>query len=395
MKILILGYSNSGKASYELLKDKHDCFIYDKKKVNLKNYYSYNRLKKELPYFDLVIRSPGIKITSKVYQLIVQLSKKVISEIELGLEYIKDNYIIGVTGSNGKTTLVNMIYHLLKSKYIVHKLGNIGVPLTSQVRSINKDDVVILELSSFQLENTYSQYFNIGVITNILDNHFDHVFSKECYIASKLNLINLSDNIYLDSKTLNYQIRSNNIINIDNLDNYLNCNLNKYNQVYWNIACDIALKLNISKSEIENSKFTFKMEHFRMENVGNYNNLIFINDSKSTSISSTNACLDVYNDKPRIIILGGLSKKEDFKKVNKQDNDIVISFGKDKLKIFSSIGDLYFNTLEEVIHYIFRKYKNKEYYIIFSPGCASLDQYASYIHRGNTFNSLINNFCKN
>ena len=113
MKILILGYLSSGKSSYELLKDQHECFIYDKKKLKFENYYSYNKLKKDLPHFDLVIRSPGIKITSKVYQLVVQLSSKIISEIELGLEYIKDNFIIGVTGSNGKTTLVNMIYHLL------------------------------------------------------------------------------------------------------------------------------------------------------------------------------------------------------------------------------------------------------------------------------------------
>ena len=389
MKILILGYSISGKASYELLKDQHECFIYDKKKLNFENYYSYNKLKKDLPHFDLVIRSPGIKITSKVYQLVVQLSSKIISEIELGLEYIKDNFIIGVTGSNGKTTLVNMIYHLLKDKYRVHKLGNIGIPLTSQISNIRKDDIVILELSSFQLENTYSSCIDIGIITNISDNHFDHVFTKESYIASKLKLINLSNLTYLNCSSLIYQNRSNNIVIIDNLKEFTNSNLNKYNQVYWNIACDIALKLNISKSEIENSKFTFKMEHFRMENVGNYNNLIFINDSKSTSISSTNACLDVYNDKPRIIILGGLSKKEDFKKVNKQDNDIVISFGKDKLKIFSCIGDLYFNSLDEVINYIIKKYKNKTAYIIFSPGCASLDQYNSYIERGKHFNLLI------
>ena len=113
MRILILGFSLSGKSAYELLKDNHNVYIYDKKKINLDNYYSYYRLKKELPYFDLVIRSPGIKQTSKIYQLAVSLSKKVISEIELGLSYIQENYIIGVTGSNGKTTLVNMLYYLL------------------------------------------------------------------------------------------------------------------------------------------------------------------------------------------------------------------------------------------------------------------------------------------
>ena len=86
MKILILGFSRSGKSAYELLKEKHQVFIYDKVKLDLPNYISYSNLKKDLPYFDLVIRSPGIKITSKVYQLVNQLTKRIISEIELGLK---------------------------------------------------------------------------------------------------------------------------------------------------------------------------------------------------------------------------------------------------------------------------------------------------------------------
>ena len=388
MKILILGFSRSGKSAYELLKEKHQVFIYDKVKLDLPNYISYSNLKKDLPYFDLVIRSPGIKITSKVYQLVNQLTKRIISEIELGLKYIKNNKIIGVTGSNGKTTLVNMIHFLLKDKFVVHKLGNIGTPLTSKVNQINRDDIVVLELSSFQLENTYSKVFDIGVVTNILDNHFDSVFSKEGYIASKLKLLNLSKKVYSEKK---YQKRRKNIKNINNLPLFFNAKLNKYNHVYWNIACDIALSFGIKKEDIINKQYEFEMEHYRMEKIKDVGGLTFINDSKSTSISATNACLDIYSDKKRIIILGGISKKEKFTKINKKQNDIVISYGREKLKIFNQIGDFYFNDLSSVMNYIKRKYK-KDYYIIFSPGCSSLDQYKSYIKRGEEFNQLINIF---
>ena len=128
-----------------------------------------------------------------------------------------------------------------------------------------------------------------------------------------------------------------------------------------------------------------------MEKIKDVGGLTFINDSKSTSISATNACLDIYSDKKRIIILGGISKKEKFTKINKKQNDIVISYGREKLKIFNQIGDFYFNDLSSVMNYIKRKYK-KEYYIIFSPGCSSLDQYKSYIKRGEEFNQLINIF---
>lgn len=389
MKILILGFSRSGSSSYDLLKENNEVFIYDKKKLNLQNYYSFSRLKKELPFFDLVIRSPGVKQTSKVYQLALTLTNKMISEIELGLNYIKNNLIIGVTGSNGKTTLVNIIYHLLKDKFKVHKLGNIGTPLTKEVKNIKKDDIVILELSSFQLENTYSKYIDYGIITNLSSNHFDSVFSKEVYIASKLKLIKLSKKIYLPQEIYNKYKILKKYIKIEELDNYINNNLNKYNQVYWNIGCSLALKLGISKQEIESKKNLFFMEHFRMEKVKKMNNLVFINDSKSTSIAATNACLDVYNDKRRIIILGGVSKKENFKNINKKENDIILSYGKDGYKIFKEIGDLYFTNLEEVVKYIKKHYIDIEGYVIFSPGCASFDQFSSYIERGNYFNELI------
>ena len=87
MRILILGFSKSGKSSYNLVKENNEVFIYDKKIIDISNYYSFSRLKKELPHFDLVIRSPGIKQTSLVYQLALSLSNEVISEIELGLRY--------------------------------------------------------------------------------------------------------------------------------------------------------------------------------------------------------------------------------------------------------------------------------------------------------------------
>ena len=246
MRILILGFSKSGKSSYNLVKENNEVFIYDKKIIDISNYYSFSRLKKELPHFDLVIRSPGIKQTSLVYQLALSLSNEVISEIELGLRYLKNNsnIIIGVTGSNGKTTLVNMIYHLLKDKYKVYKLGNIGTPLSSMIPYINKGDIIVLELSSFQLENTYSKFIKYGVITNISSNHYDSVFSKYIYISSKLKLINLSEITYLPSVVYTQYDILKKYIKTESLIEYKNDKLNKYNQVYWNIACSLAKSFN-------------------------------------------------------------------------------------------------------------------------------------------------------
>ena len=392
MKILILGFSKTGRAVYDFIQKngKNEIYIYDKNKIKIRNYISYNELKKRLPHFDLVIRSPGIKMTSKVYQLALILGNKLVSEIEYALKYIKDNKVIGVTGSNGKTTLVKMIENKLKGKYRVHVLGNIGTPLISQIGNIKKEDIVILELSSFQLENTYSKYFDIGVITNITDNHFDHVFTKECYYASKLKLIDLSKTIYM-SNSIKYHRKKKKVIYIEDLPVIENKELNYFNQIYWNIACSIARKFHVDDNVLLDNNH-FNMEPFRTQFIKEYKKLIFINDSKSTSIASCNGCLNIYKDKPRIIILGGISKKENFSTIHKNKDDYVLSFGKDKIKIFRQIGDLYFDNLNLLMKYIKKHFINKEYYVIFSPACASFDQFSSYLDRGEKFNRLVSEY---
>ena len=157
MKILILGYGKVGQALHKFLENNNNqIYIYDQKDLSdeLENYYSYEELLKSMPLFDLVIRSPGISILSKVYQLAKLLSKEIKSELDFASKYLKTKHIIGITGSNGKTTTSLMLKTILEKKYRVFLVGNIGIPLIEVVNKINSDDVVIIEVSSFMLEDT-------------------------------------------------------------------------------------------------------------------------------------------------------------------------------------------------------------------------------------------------
>ena len=131
---------------------------------------------------------------------------------------------------------------------------------------------------------------------------------------------------------------------------------------------------------------SYKVPSFRNE-LTKLNNLYIVNDSKSTSVESTNACLSIFKGKRRIIILGGIAKSGSFKKLKLNKDDIILSFGRDRYKIVKEIGGIYFNTLKDVISYI--KRIKDEVYILFSPGCASLDEYSSYVERGEIYDKLI------
>ncbi|MGN1295466.1 MAG: Mur ligase family protein [Bacilli bacterium] len=379
MKVILLGYGISTRSIEPFLQD-DEIYIYDEKIIDDKRYISLSDIKERLPLFDLCIRSPGISSQSEIYLLMKYLCKEIISEIEFGLRRIKTSHIIAVTGSNGKTTLVSMIYHILKNKYRTFMLGNCGIPLTSKIENILEDDYVVLELSSFQLEDTYSLNFEIAIITNLEENHLNKVYSKDVYFASKLKLFNYNSKYKIyenNNKGLNVFQKSEQNYHI--FDNSI---LNKH-------ACTtimVGKLLGLKEKEIINELSSFSIPKYRQEKIekGAY---LFVNDSKSTSVSATNACLEEFKNEKRIIILGGINKSGSFKNLKVNEDDIIYSFGKDGEEIQKEIGGLYFSSLEEVMLHI--KIVKGAKIIIFSPGCSSFDQYINYKHRGEHFNRLI------
>ena len=206
MKILILGYGKVGQALHKFLeKSNNQIYIYDQKDLSneLENYYSYEELLKSMPLFDLVIRSPGISILSKVYQLAKLLSKEIKSELDFASKYLKTKHIIGITGSNGKTTTSLMLKTILEKKYRVFLVGNIGIPLIEVVNKINSDDVVIIEVSSFMLEDTSDIIFESIIFTTLSPNHIDQCGNiYNYYISKKRIFFNRVQNLICNDEIL-------------------------------------------------------------------------------------------------------------------------------------------------------------------------------------------------
>ena len=375
MKILIIGYGISGKSLYEYLKGSGDeIYIYDENIIS-DDIYNYDRLLKEQPYFELGIKSPGIRKNTKEYELISILCKEIISEIDYSYLKLKTKNVIGITGSNGKTTFSQFLYEFYTLKYNAYLGGNIGIPLIDLVNKVKKDDYVILELSSFQLEDSKYLKLKKGFITSLSPNHLNYYDNVNHYFASK-NRIKLFS---LDVVYLNNYIFDN--------DFKLTPLVGSYNNLYKKIAFNEAYKSGVELSKLYHKEKQLKLDLYRLNGPYLVNNFIIINDSKSTSSESTLYAYNTFKNYKIILILGGNHKSDSFSKINVKDGDMVLIYGASKDKIKSEINGMIFNTLEEIIIYI-SKLKN-EYMILFSPGCDSHDQFKNYINRGKVFNQLI------
>lgn len=400
MKILLLGHGIANDGCKSLLEKNEIKFDY----LNLDE---LNDLK-----YDYVIKSPGIcldEIKDK------NIEGKIISDLELFNMFCR-GFVIVVTGSNGKTSVVTMLGKILETKYKVCVCGNIGYSCCQALVDNPLSDIYIIEASSFMLETSGALDVNIGVILNISSCHLDHHKNINNYVTSKLNLgVKQSPSHYL-------------VYNIDN--SYLK-NIERYvcsilvpfgisstiNRVYLlgnNIYFKTKKIYHLSKDEInykhiiENkiavlsviSLMNFNLKKaakilkrfepvkFRLNKIDNQ----IYNDAKSTNCASTDCAIKSIGK--CILICGGYERNISINLSDEALNNIVMvmAYGESKYnleKYFSSkkINIFVFNSLKEALENAY-KAKNKNVSILYSPMYASFDQYNSYNERGEEFNRL-------
>lgn len=393
MRILILGFSKTGQSVYKFLKNKgHEIYVYDQNEISDStiNHVSYEFLVSNKLLFDLCIRSPGIKKTSKIYLLSQILSKEIVSEIEFASRFLKTKHIIGVTGSNGKTTTCQMIDSILKQKFHTYLLGNIGDPLINYVNQIQEDDYLILELSSFILENTSSLSFEVVVFTSLSENHLDGVENLDIYYSSKKRIL------FHQPKLLIANSKIEEILNIksDQVDLDLNdysFSFNQINTLNLINAIRVAKYFNLNNYQIQKGINQIKIDHYRQEIIYQNQDLVFVNDSKSTSIEATNVAISSFKDKKIILILSGIFKGENIDNLDLKKCFKVYSYGK--------INDLLENNVlkKKSLREVLSDIKDNNYqncYVLFSPSGSSFDLYHSYQERGNEFNCLVKEIWK-
>ena len=416
--ILIYGYGKSGIASFKYLNQNNKILIFDdKKKIKKSNFVSINRVKKIK--FDYILISPGIDIKKcSIKKYLHKFKKKIITDLDVFYAENLSNLKIAITGTNGKSTTAELLFKILKlHKKDVRILGNIGKPMLSET-NIKPSTIFVIEASSYQID--YSQYFKTdhAMILNLSPDHLERHGTIQKYTHAKFKLIlNQKNNsfAYIDAKNKylgkelkKYKIKSKLIkVKISNLENIKKKIRNPYFKTINNLnnlsfilefAKNFKLKNNIILKVVN----SFKGLNFRQQIIFNNKKITIINDSKSTSFSSSLNLLKSY--KNIFWIVGGLAKKGDKfnlpKKYYKNINCYI--FGKDKklfIKTFNKkLKFQAFVRLQQIIKKIKIDLNNEVHTnILFSPASASFDQFSNFEDRGKYFNNLIkkNNFLGN
>jgi len=438
-RLVILGGGESGIGAALLGKlKKYNVFLSDSGKItnNYKDVLINNEIEwedgghteSEILTADLVVKSPGIPDHLTIVQKLQYATIPVVSEIEFAASNTTAN-IIGITGSNGKTTTTMMVYHILKHAGLdVAMGGNIGQSFAKQV--LTKTANYVLELSSFQLDGIKNFRPNIAVITNITPDHLDRYDYKfENYIASKFRIIMNqtsddyllydSDDEIITSYIKSHQIQStlvpfslskivtngtyleqNNIItefnNRDVIMPISNLALEgKHNVKNAMAAATVAHLMKIRKATIRESLEGFQGAEHRLEQVLTINKVKYINDSKATNVNATYYALESMNV-PTVWIVGGVDKGNDYSSLFPFINEkvkAIICLGKDNDALF----DAFENMVDVIIETQFMSEAVKIAYkiaaageaVLLSPACASFDLFESYEDRGNQFKSAV------
>ena len=415
-KYLIYGFGKSGISSLKFLKKKNQCFIFDddKKKIN-NDYKSFFISKSKLlnNNFDYIVISPGININKcQLSNYLKKNQKKVITDLDIFYKFNPEVLTITITGTNGKSTTSKLLYEILNNhNYDVRLTGNIGNPILKEVK-VTKKTIFVIEASSYQL--AYSKYFksNFSLIINISPDHLERHNTMKNYALSKLKCVTKQNEndiaLVTNNNLLKELLRSKNVkskIIFVNKNKYAylknrltNKNfVNSANFQNLNFLFELSKYMKLNLKTVLITINNFKPLKFRQEVIYNSKYLKIINDSKSTTLSSTIPFLET-NEKI-FWILGGLFKKGDKFNLNKKyfKNLEAYIYGKDRY-IFSKLFKNKFkvnlskdlkNTLK-----LIPKFKNRrpKVTVLFSPSAASFDQYKNFEDRGRKFNMLIKKY---
>jgi UDP-N-acetylmuramoylalanine--D-glutamate ligase len=441
-RLVILGGGESGVGTAILGKKKgYEVFVSDKGAIK-------DKYRKVLEHFDIewedqmhteekilnadvVMKSPGIPDKIALIQKLKEKEIPVISEIEFASKYT-DAKIIGITGSNGKTTTTMLTNHILKNEGLhVGMAGNIGDSYAKMVAE-NDFEYYVLEISSFQLDGIVDFKPHIAILTNISPDHLDrYEYKYENYIASKFRIAeNQTEDDYfiydaddkdltdwlekhpVKAKLMPYSIENmieegafstNNDITITTNNDTLKMKADslplegKHNLKNTMAASTASKLIGIRKETIRNSVANFQGAEHRLEKVLKIHHVEYVNDSKATNVNATYYALDSMRT-PTVWIVGGVDKGNDYKSLMplvREKVKAIICLGKDNTKIIEAFGnvvDLVVETYDmaETVKVAYKMAERGDT-VLLSPACASFDLFDNYEDRGNQFKAAVKN----
>lgn len=445
-RLLIVGLGRTGQACSEFLfKRGFSLSLSDKNedvssKEFLRNWreqihrlYLGEQSSKQLNQIDRVILSPGVPRTLPFLREAKNRGIPIMGEVELAYLLARVKTCIGITGTDGKTTSTYLLKQILQQEAPSYIAGNVGIPLSSILEDITPESYLILELSSYMLEDFPSLHCQVAVVLNISEDHLDRYNSFSEYREVKTRIfqnqsnsdfaiLNRDEEYWMDvSGTL-----SGREIHFSRQDSISDCfaeSRDGNNKIFfrgelvlsyeneWNfgglqnlentLACvSIAKALGVTNASIERGVKEFRGLRHRAEYLGSFRGIDWINDSKATTLRSVHYSLNSLGslknqdqNRPVILLMGGQDKGLDFQKlqeiIEKKVKTLVL-FGQAREKIQSQIvfsPTFKFENLESAFQKVVSIAKSGDV-VLLAPGCTSFDQYENYEERGEHFRQL-------
>ena len=433
-KVLILGFGREGESTYKLIRKnlpKQQLYIADKRE-NFQNSFDFlkndeyltfidgERYLQNLNDYDIIMKSPGI---SFAHLDISAFSHKIKSQLELLLEYF-ENFTIGITGTKGKSTTSSLVYKILKDQNVKSiLLGNIGVPVFDFIENLKQDTILVLEMSSHQLE--YMELSpNIAILLNIYEEHLDHYQSYIKYAEAKCNIYKYQkQNDYflynIDNEMLNtlvdntnaktYKVslkgkeNSNVFLKEDKIffndkqiyDKNEKRNLvgdYNLNNIMFALGVSEILKLDLEKTIKSISEF--KTLAHRLEFVGNFDDVLYYDNSIATIPMATIEAVEALKNVDTLIIGGmdrGIDYKEFIQYLNKSNISNIICMpktGHDIAKKLKEEKCYIVNDLEEAVN-VAKKETKKGKICLLSPAAASYGFFKNFEEKGDLYKKLV------
>ena len=415
MKALIVGLGISGVSSARFLHDSgYEIFIYDDNALQLEKYSAEYSVYDENLKYDLAIISPGVPATHKVIQKLNAHGTEIIGELELAGRCVKNEKIIAVTGTNGKSTTVSLVHAFLKNAGFKSFLcGNIGEPV---INGIGKGyDFFVIELSSFQLETLKSLKPDVAMVLNVTPDHLDRYKDFEDYKNTKLNLLNLlkkggmavlgtgiisagfahpdfdlklfsvegTDDIKCDESYVYFDDKK---LKVDDLK------IKGHHNIENIMAAVLGVKKWVSDTEIlRKSLLEFNPLAHRTAFVDKFQGVEFIDDSKGTNVGAVEKSLAGFSDGKVVLILGGVDKGGSYEPVRvladkKCKGVVLIGASKEIIRpYFNGFANVESaDSMAEAVEKAFKLAEN-DGVVLFSPACSSFDWYKNYKERGVDF----------
>ena len=435
-RVFVLGMARSGYEAARLLVSRgYDVLVNDgKEEQNPEHVDELRELGVELHLgghpddlldetFSMVVKNPGISNNHKYVEKANELDIPVINEMELAYRYFpRDVRIIGITGTNGKTTTTTITYEIFKAAMDrVFLAGNIGYPVCSIVDQLEPDDIVVMEVSDHQLSNVSEFKTDVAVLTNLFEAHIDFHGSYERYIAMKKRIFNFhtkSDIAILNKDNSDVMELTRDIGSMKKYFSSISqadCCIHK-GAIWYDGEKVIALEdIRIKGSHnyentmaaimaakefgIDNKTISRVMKNFngvehRLEFSGTVDGVDYYNDSKATNIKSTQIALSSFN-KPTVLLLGGMDRGHSFDELRDYlaNVSMIISYGETRFRIDEfaescGIECIVTETLEEAVLAAYETAERGSV-VLLSPACASWDQFADFEARGNLFKECV------